>query len=228
VSLETSDAEPRSRRCGRRDLARRQLAAFTRTHYAANLMQVTPKSSWRWVKALLHSVYDQPDAEAVQAQFDRIVDALADKLPHVAAHLEEARAEILAFTAYPRDLWRLVAANILGETHDARHFRSAAAFAAHAGAAPVPASSGNTHRHRLARGGNRQLNRALFTIAMVQARWHPEARAYLARKRAEGKTGAEARRCLKRHLAAVVYRAMLRDLSEPRDLVPIPAEPAAA
>ena len=55
-----------------------------RTHYAAYLMQVTPKSSWGWVKALLHSVYDQPDAEAVHAQFDRIVDALADKLPAVA------------------------------------------------------------------------------------------------------------------------------------------------
>ena len=80
----------------------------------------------------------------------------------------------------------LVAAKILGETHDVRHFRSAAAFAAHAGAAPVPASSGNTHRHRLARGGNRQLNRALFTIAMVQARWHPEARTYLASKRSRG------------------------------------------
>lgn len=108
----------------------------------------------------------------------------------------------------------LVAAKILGETHDVRHFHSAAAFAAHAGAAPVPASSGNTHRHRLARGGNRQLNRALFTIAMVQARWHPDARVYLARKRGEGKTAAEARRCLKRHLAAVVYRAMLKDLDD--------------
>jgi transposase len=117
----------------------------------------------------------------------------------------------------------LVAAKILGETHDVRHFRSAAAFAAHAGAAPVPASSGNTHRHRLARGGNRQLNRALFTIAMVQARWHPGARDYLARKRAEGKTAAEARRCLKRHLAAVVYRAMLQDLAQPTsDSDPLP------
>lgn len=107
---------------------------------------------------------------------------------------------------------QLTAAKILGETHDARHFPSAAAFAAHAGTAPVPASSGNTTRHRLARGGNRQLNRALFTIARSQARWHPDARSYLARKRSEGKTAAEARRCLKRHLAGVVYRAMIRDL----------------
>src|ERR671912_687389 len=82
-----------------------------RTHYAANLMQVTPKSSWGWVKALLHSVYDQPDADAVHAQFDRIVDALADKLPRVAAHLEEARADILVFTAYPKDLWRQIWSN---------------------------------------------------------------------------------------------------------------------
>ena len=74
-------------------------------------MQVTPKSSWGWVKALLHSVYDQPDAEAVHAQFDRIVDALADKLPAVAAHLEEARADILAFTGYPKDLWRQIWSN---------------------------------------------------------------------------------------------------------------------
>src|SRR5918993_377047 len=82
-----------------------------RTHYAANLMTITPKSSWGWVKALLHSVYDQPDADAVHAQFDRIVDALADKLPRVAAHLEEARADILAFTAYPKDLWRQIWSN---------------------------------------------------------------------------------------------------------------------
>ena len=57
----------------------------------------------------------------------------------------------------------LVAAKILGEVRDVRHYPSAAAFAAHAGVAPVPASSGHTHRHRAARGGNRQLNRALFT-----------------------------------------------------------------
>jgi len=82
-----------------------------RTHYAANLMAVTPKASWGWVKALLHSVYDQPDAAAVHAQFDRIVDALADKLPKVAEHLQEARADILAFTSYPKQLWRQIWSN---------------------------------------------------------------------------------------------------------------------
>jgi transposase-like protein len=82
-----------------------------RTHYAANLMSATPKSSWGWVKALLHSIYDQPDAEAVHAQFDRVVDALAEKLPAVAEHLEEARADILAFTAFPKEIWRQIWSN---------------------------------------------------------------------------------------------------------------------
>jgi putative transposase len=82
-----------------------------RTHYAANLMSVCPKSSWGWVKALLHSVYDQPDADAVHAQYDRILDALADKLPAVAEHLDQARADVLAFTAFPKEIWRQVWSN---------------------------------------------------------------------------------------------------------------------
>ena len=82
-----------------------------RTHYSANLMSITPKASWPWVKALLHSIYDQPDADAVHAQFDRVVDALAGKLPDVADHLEAARADILAFTAFPREVWRQIWSN---------------------------------------------------------------------------------------------------------------------
>ena len=82
-----------------------------RTHYAANLMAATPKSAWGWVKALLHSVYDQPDAEAVHAQFDRILDALVDKLPAVAEHLDAARSDILAFTSFPKAIWRQIWSN---------------------------------------------------------------------------------------------------------------------
>jgi len=82
-----------------------------RTHYAANLMSVTPKSSWPWVKALLHSVYDQPDAASVHAQYDRILDALTTKLPAVAEHLDAARADVLAFTAFPREIWRQIWSN---------------------------------------------------------------------------------------------------------------------
>ena len=82
-----------------------------RTHYAANLMSLTPKSSWPWVKALLHSIYDQPDGPSVHAQFDRIVDALTEKLPAVAEHLEGARADIVAFTAFPKEIWRQIWSN---------------------------------------------------------------------------------------------------------------------
>ncbi len=58
------------------------------------------------MRALLHSVYDQPDTASVHAQFDRILDALAEKLPAVAEHLDTARADVLAFTGFPKELWR--------------------------------------------------------------------------------------------------------------------------
>lgn len=82
-----------------------------RTHYATNLMAVTPKSSWPWVKTLLHSVYDQPDADSVHAQYDRVIDALEAKLPKVAEHLDAARVDLLAFTAFPKQIWRQIWSN---------------------------------------------------------------------------------------------------------------------
>ena len=82
-----------------------------RTHYAANLMSITPKASWPWVKTMLHSIYDQPDAESVHAQFDRVINALEAKLPAVAEHLETARADILAFTVFPKEIWRQIWSN---------------------------------------------------------------------------------------------------------------------
>ena len=82
-----------------------------RTHYAANLMSVCPKSAWPAVKAMLHSVYDQPDADAVHAQYDKLLNQVGDKLPEVAAHLDTARADILAFTTFPKQLWRQVWSN---------------------------------------------------------------------------------------------------------------------
>ncbi|MCK0114267.1 IS256 family transposase [Ornithinimicrobium sp. F0845] len=82
-----------------------------RTHYSANLMSQTPKSSWPWVKAMLHSIYDQPDAASVHAQFDRVIEGLTGKLPTVATHLEDARADILAFTVFRKEVWRLTWSN---------------------------------------------------------------------------------------------------------------------
>jgi transposase len=73
---------------------------------------------------------------------------------------------------------------------------------------PLEASSGKNQRHRLDRGGNRQLNAALYRIAITQSRYHPAARAYLERKQAEGKTRREAIRCLKRLLARTVFNTL--------------------
>jgi transposase-like protein len=85
--------------------------AGERTHYAANLMAITPKSLWPAVKAMLHSVYDQPDAASVNAQFDRLLDYVTGKLPKVAEHLDAARADILAFTGFPKDVWTQIWSN---------------------------------------------------------------------------------------------------------------------
>lgn len=63
------------------------------------------------MRTLLHSVFDQPDAESVAAQYDRIIDALSDKLPKVADHLEVARPDLLAFTAFPKQIWRQIWSN---------------------------------------------------------------------------------------------------------------------
>ena len=60
---------------------------------------------------MLHSIYDQPDVSAVHAQFDRVIDTLAQKLPAVAEHLDEARPDILAFTAFPKEVWRQIWSN---------------------------------------------------------------------------------------------------------------------
>jgi transposase len=102
----------------------------------------------------------------------------------------------------------LTAAKLLAETAGVGRFASDAKLARLAGAAPVPASSGNRQRHRLDRRGNRQLNCALHRMAVTQGRVHPPARDFLARKQAEGKSRMEALRALKRHLARAVWQAL--------------------
>ena len=110
VRLVTSDAHT-----GLKDAIAANLPGATwqrcRTHYAANLMGITPKSMWPAVKAMLHSVYDQPDAASVDAQFDRLLDYVSEKLPAVAEHLDGARADILAFTTFPKDVWTQIWSN---------------------------------------------------------------------------------------------------------------------
>ncbi len=108
------------------------------------------------------------------------------------------------------------AAQILVSWSHPGRFRSEAAFAAFAGAAPIPASSGMTHRHRLNRGGDRQLNRALHTITLIRMRVDPTTRAYIAKRAAEGKTSRDAQRCIKRALARTIFKLVERTTPQDR------------
>jgi transposase len=102
----------------------------------------------------------------------------------------------------------LTAGKLIGEIAGVQRFSSDAKLARAGGIAPIPVSSGKTNRHRLDRGGNRQINTAIHRVAVTRARCHPETRAYLDRKRAEGKSTKEAIRCLKRHLARRVWHLL--------------------
>lgn len=105
----------------------------------------------------------------------------------------------------------VLAAKILGEAGDVTRFRSKASFAMFTGTAPLEASSGKTKRHRLNRGGNRQLNHALHMMAVARCRFDVDTKAYVVRQQMHGKTPREARRNLKRQLSNVVYRHLLSD-----------------
>jgi transposase-like protein len=82
-----------------------------RTHYLRNLLAKVPKSAQPWVATLVRTVFDQPDADAVRAQFDRVVQTVEAKFPTAAEHLDDARADLLAFTGFPREIWRQIWSN---------------------------------------------------------------------------------------------------------------------
>ena len=111
----------------------------------------------------------------------------------------------------------MTAAILIGRTAGAQRFKTDASFARQAGVAPIPCSSGQQDRYRLNRGGDRQLNRALHTIAITRARHDPATKAYLARKQSEGKTKREAVRCLKRHLARRFHHILTTPTTPPPD-----------
>lgn len=137
----------------------------------------------------------------------RLERSISHVTKDIAARVEAAGT---ALTSIP-GLGPVMAATILGEVGHPGRTRSKAAFARLAGTAPLEASSGATHRHRLDRRGNRQLNRCLHIVALNQARRTERARVYLQRKRQEGKTHKEAMRCLKRQLSNIVFRALADD-----------------
>src|SRR5256886_4505011 len=82
-----------------------------RTHYLRNLLAKVPKSAQPWVATLVRTVFDQPDADAVAAQYDRVIATIEAKFPTAAQHLDTARGDLLAFTAFPREVWRQIWSN---------------------------------------------------------------------------------------------------------------------
>jgi transposase len=134
------------------------------------------------------------------------------ELSHTIDALETQIADLVAQAA-PQLLTEpgfgpLTAGKLIGEIAGAQRFATAAKLARAAGVAPIPASSGNTQRHRLDQGGNRQINAALHRVIVTRARCHPQTQDYIARRRAEGKTTREAIRCLKRYLVRHVWRLL--------------------
>lgn len=139
----------------------------------------------------------------------------------IASRVEELAPALLALVG----CGVLTAGKIVGETARVGRFRSKDAYAMHNGTAPVPVWSGNAERHRLNRGGNRQLNCAIHRIAVTQKRIHAPAQEFLDRKMTAGKTKTEALRSLKRQLSNVVYRTLLQD---ERDRLEVRCTPRAA
>lgn len=186
------------------------------------------------VRARLTELADPVEGPGSTAAVTRLVVRIAVELvADIAAltarinALEKELRQLMAVQA-PRLLalpgcGALTAAKLVGETANPGRFRSEACFAMHAGVAPIPASSGKTTRHRLARGGNRQLNAALHRIAVTQIRLPGPGRTYYQRRRANGDTSMEAIRALKRRLARTVFT-----LLQPTDAATGSPLPAAA
>jgi len=143
---------------------------------------------------------------AIRARTRRVRELERELAALVGAYAPQLVAE--------RGCGTLTAAKLIGQIAGIERFSSDAKLARTAGTAPIPVSSGRRDRHRLDRGGDRQLNCALHRFAVNRAKWDPETADYLARKQAEGKSRMEALRCLKRILARRVYHLMRTPLDQ--------------
>ena len=189
----------------RQDLINERGALINRAHAElgglhAGYQQQIPNLTTRarvQVALCLIAADDSVRANLCRRRLERVI-----AIDTEAAQLKRQIAQLVAATGTTltdlHGVGPLVAARFIAEVVDVRRYPSRNAFAAANGTAPLPASSGRTVRHRFNPGGNRQLNRALYTIALTQIRGDTEGRAYYERKRAAGKTNREALRCLKR------------------------------
>ena len=146
----------------------------------------------------------------------RRIRELSQTIKALEAEIADLVAQIAPHLLAEPGFGPLTAAKLVGEIAGAARFATDAKLARAAGVAPIPVSSGKTNRHRLDRGGNRQINATIHRIAITRLRCHPETQDYIARKRAEGKSTKEAIRCLKRHLARRLWH-LLQPPRPPQD-----------
>jgi transposase len=184
---------PEALRAALRDLPDRQLIATCAAARPDRTRAGDPSTATRLALRSLARRHQQLSTEITE--LDKLIGPL----------VAEINPALLALTGVGAD----VAGQLLltaGENPD--RLRSEAAFAMLCGAAPLPASSGRTHRHRLNRGGDRQANAALYRIVLCRLRWDPRTRAYAERRTREGMSKKEIIRCLKRYIAREVYTAL--------------------
>ena len=201
--------------------ARRQLKALLVTA-PEPLRQALRGGTWLRQARTCATLTTQPSDSVEYRATVRALRATAERA--LAAH-QEARQlgkelRVLARAMAPallaqRGIGPITGAQVLISWSHPGRLRSEAAFAMLAGAAPIEASSGRVVRHRLNRGGDRQLNRALHTIVMIRERYHEPTKRYVTRRTAQGKSEREIRRCLKRTVARQLYRLLARTTAAP-------------
>ena len=185
----------------------------TRTINTLTARQITMIAAWR-----------DRDEEATTATCRREAVRLARRVRTLDEDLARSRADITELipghpaAARAVRRWCCRCGSVLIAWSHPGRVRSEAAMASLAGTCPIPASSGTTVRHRLYRGGDRRLNRALTTITIVRMRIDPATRAYVARRRAEGRTTKELMRSLKRYITRQLFRTFRRSAPGPRHL----------
>lgn len=167
--------------------------------------QITTITRWRERQEPLEAAIARDEAVRLARRIDEVTAQLATNQKRMTELIEQSpAAPILQIVG----VGAVTAAVILTAWSHPGRVRSESAFASLAGVNPIPASSGNTTRHRLNRGGDRRLNRALHTITMTRMNHDPETRAYVEKRTHEGRTYREIRRSLKRYLARNLYRLL--------------------
>jgi transposase len=166
--------------------------------------QITTVAGWRRRGEILGTATARAEAVRLAKRVLILGEELAENRERLTEIVTAEAPELLEL----RGVGAVTAAIVLTVWSHPGRVRSEAAFAAIAGTAPIPASSGNTVRHRLNRGGDRKLNRAMNTIVLTRMRTDPDTRTYIDRRLAEGKTTKEIRRCLKRYATRQIFRTL--------------------